>query len=171
MVARGLLAVGLGVVALAWPKMTLAFLIVAFATYAIVDGIVTLSIAIVGPRHEGQRAWAMFLEGIVSLSVGLFVLFGTAMAMRLAFVFIGCWALFTGVMQLVEAPRARPATSSESLLAVSGVVRVIVGVMFLARPHAPLRLAVWLVAFYAFAEGIVLLRMGFSGKTRLLQPA
>jgi uncharacterized membrane protein HdeD (DUF308 family) len=165
---RGLLALGLGVLALAWPKMTLAFLIVAFATYAIADGIFTLSTAF-GPQRDEQRTVPLVLEGLVSLAAGLFVLFATATALKLAFVFIGLWAIFTGVLQLVEGPRTRGAPS-ESMVMVSGLLRILLGIILVARPHAPLRAAVWLVAIYAFAEGILMLRMAFTGRARPLTP-
>src|SRR5262249_23881181 len=99
----------------------------------------------------------------------LFLVFATATALKLAFVVIGLWALFTGVMQLMEVPRVRE-TASESLVVASGAVRVILGVILLARPHAPLRAAIWLVAIYAFVEGFLMLSMGVTGKPRPARP-
>jgi uncharacterized membrane protein HdeD (DUF308 family) len=162
---RGFLALALGVSVLSWPHLTLAILILGFAVYAIGDGLFAITLAVSG-AHGKERAWPTFLEGLLSLVAGLFVLFAPATASKLVFLCIGVWAIATGLLQLVEAPERRREGASQTLLAVSGIVRVLLGVMLLARPHAGLLALVWLVAVYAFTEGILMLGLAFGGKRR-----
>ncbi len=159
---RGGLAVAFGIVALAWPHLTVAIIALTFAVYAIADGVFALG-WVASRRHE-ERTWSTALEAVLSIAAGLFVLLARSSATRLAFVCIGLWALLTGVTQLLE-PR-RHELSSETLLTVSGSVRVLFGVVLLARRHADPRALVGLIALYAFIEGILMLRLAIGGKPR-----
>jgi uncharacterized membrane protein HdeD (DUF308 family) len=158
---RGVLALLLGVLALSWPHLTVAILLLAFATYAIGDGLFAIASVLSGAREE--RATSVFIEGLISVAAGLFVLFAPATASKLAFFCIGLWAVATGIMQLVESPRVYRETGSEALLMVSGILRIVLGMLLLARPHAGLMALVWLLAVYAFTEGFVMLGLAFRG--------
>jgi uncharacterized membrane protein HdeD (DUF308 family) len=162
LVVRGILALALGLIAMSWPHLTLAILILAFATYAIGDGLFAIASVLSGAREE--RATAVFIEGLLSVAAGLFVLFAPATASKVAFICIGLWAVATGVMQLIESPRVYRESGSEALMVLSGVLRIVLGMLLLARPQAGLMGLVWLLAVYAFIEGFVMLGLAFRGK-------
>jgi uncharacterized membrane protein HdeD (DUF308 family) len=161
---RGFLALAFGVVALAWPRLTLVILLVTFGAYAIADGIFTLGMA--ASSRDRERTWLGVIEGLVSIGAGLFVLIEPAMAARLAAVFIGLWAVVTGVMQLLESPRYHREMTNDMVLGVSGIVRVLLGVVLLARPHAGVTAVILLMALYAFVEGILMLGLAIGGTPR-----
>jgi uncharacterized membrane protein HdeD (DUF308 family) len=159
----------LGVVALAWPRLTLTILVVAFATYAIADGIFTLG-SIAGDSDRGRTGLTV-VEGVLSIGAGVLALFAPATATKLAFLGIGLWALFTGITQLLEASRLRKKeVSSETVLGTSGVLRLLLGVMLLTRPHAGVRALVMLLALYAFLEGVLMLGLSITGKPSPREP-
>jgi uncharacterized membrane protein HdeD (DUF308 family) len=160
--ARGCIAIAVGVLALTWPGLTVTILIVGFAIYAIIDGILAIAS---GVGHPGQpaRAWPAVIEGLFGLAVGVLFLVAPAPVARLVFLGIGLWALATGVMQLVEAPQQKLPAAHQSL-AMSGVVRVLIGILLVTRPHAGLRGLVWLIAAYAFVEGFTMLGWSLSGR-------
>jgi uncharacterized membrane protein HdeD (DUF308 family) len=161
---RGLLALAFGVVALSWPGLTLMILVLSFATYAIADGVFTIGSVASGSDRE--RTWLAVIEGLLSIAAGLFVLFVPATAAKLAFVCVGLWALITGAMQLLEAPRMRREFSGDTMLGVSGAVRLLLGIVLLARPHAGMAALVVLLALYAFVEGILMLGLAIAGRPR-----
>lgn len=72
MVLRGIAAVLLGLAALFWPGMTLLVLLVVFAVYALVDGLLAIVAGIWGP---GGHRWLLLAEGAFGLLAGLAVLF------------------------------------------------------------------------------------------------
>jgi uncharacterized membrane protein HdeD (DUF308 family) len=171
---RGFLALALGVAVLAWPHLTLAILVLGFAIYAIGDGVFAITIAMSRARQEGL-AWRTYIEGLLSLAAGLFVLFAPAPAARMAFLGIGLWAIATGLLQLTEGPERQKEGEIAALQSLSGLVRVFFGVVLvLARRHGgPATLLVLLLAVYAFSEGILMLGLAFGGKPRgpvLAQP-
>lgn len=161
---RGLLAVALGVLALSWPGLTLTILLLSFATYAIADGI--FSIGAAASSADRERTWLTVIEGILSIVAGLFVLFSTATAVKAAFICIGLWAIATGILELLEAPRLRRELTSEVVLGVSGALRVLLGVVLVARPHAGLVALVVLLALYAFVEGTLMLGLAIAARPR-----
>jgi uncharacterized membrane protein HdeD (DUF308 family) len=162
---RGFLALALGVAVLSWPHLTLAILVLGFAMYAIGDGAFAITLSMSGAHEEG-RAWLTFIEGLLSLAVGLFVLLAPASAARLAFLCIGLWAIATGLFQLVEGPERREEGELGTLQTLSGIVRVLFGVLLLARPQAGPAALIWLLAIYAFSEGLLMLGLAFGGRRR-----
>jgi uncharacterized membrane protein HdeD (DUF308 family) len=72
MVLRGIATVLPGLAALLWPGMTLLVLLVVFAVYALVDGLIAI---VVGIREPGGHRWLLLAEGLLGLLAGLVVLF------------------------------------------------------------------------------------------------
>ncbi len=65
---RGLVAVLFGILAFAWPGMTLTVLIVLFGAYALVDGVLGIVAAL---RGGADHRWAMLIEGVISVLAGI----------------------------------------------------------------------------------------------------
>ncbi len=67
---RGVLAVIFGILTIIWTDPTLLVLITLFGAYALVDGIFAV-VAGIASRGENQRWWAMVLEGVAGIILGL----------------------------------------------------------------------------------------------------
>jgi len=160
---RGLVAIGFAIVAWARPGPTLAILVILFGLYAICDGIAALAGAVrAGRREEG---WGLLAaEGFFGIALGLFTLMAPAKALTIAFVMIAIWALCTGVLEIIEAARLRRYIPGELLLVLSGVVRILFGVLLLARPGAGVLTLLWIAAAYALADGILLIGLSLRLK-------
>ena len=91
LLVRGLVAIGLGLLVWAKPGISLSVFVVAFGIWALVDGIVTVWLAI---EDRPQQAWGwMLLEGLLGIVVGLVALARPgATAVALLFL-IGFWAV------------------------------------------------------------------------------
>ncbi|MGH2524196.1 MAG: DUF308 domain-containing protein, partial [Anaerolineales bacterium] len=68
-VLRGVLAVLFGLLAFAWPGITMAVLVLLFGAYALVDGLFAL---ITGLTRYGEspRWWVFLIEGLVGIAAG-----------------------------------------------------------------------------------------------------
>jgi uncharacterized membrane protein HdeD (DUF308 family) len=71
MVLRGIAAVLFGPAALFWPGMKLLVLLVVFAVYALLDGLLAI---VTGIRGYGGHRWQLLAEGALGLLAGLVVL-------------------------------------------------------------------------------------------------
>ena len=158
MVLRGIAAVLLGLAALFWPGMTLLVLLVVFAVYALVDGLLAI---VAGIRSPGGHRWLLLAEGAISLLAGLVVLFwpGTT-ALVLVYV-ISAWAIFTGLLKVVMAISFRREIENGWLMGLGGALSVLFGVILGFLPGAGLVTLVWLVGIYALILGVALIVLGF----------
>ncbi len=67
---RGIVAVIFGVLALAWPGITLIALVFLFGAYVLVEGIATLVMAFTRGTHESRRA-TVVIGGILDIVAGV----------------------------------------------------------------------------------------------------
>ena len=159
-VLRGVLAVLFGLIAWLMPHIALGALILLFGAYAIVDGIFNIVAAFRRTGDDRAPWWALLVSGIVSLIAGFVAFFYPGLtALALVFVIAG-WAIATGVMSIVAAVRLRRQIEGEWLLALSGALSVVFGVLAAIFPGAgALAILIWIGA-YAIVFGITLIVLG-----------
>jgi len=160
LVIRGIIGVLVGIIAFTWPGVTFRALLLIFAAYVLIDGVVDI-IGSVRAAEVGERWGALLFEGIIGILAGLVTIFWPAItAFALVFV-IAAWAIITGIAEIAAAIRLRQHITGEWLLGLAGVISVLFGVFMLARPLAgALVVALWFGA-YVFIFGVVLIALGF----------
>jgi uncharacterized membrane protein HdeD (DUF308 family) len=134
LVVRGVLAVIFGILAFALPGPTVLALVILFAAYMAVDGIMAIVLAI---RRAQQRRewWALVLEGIAGLAVAVItVIWPDVTALALLYL-IAAWALVTGVMEIVAAVRLRKVIRGEFFLGLAGVASIAFGIIAIVFPR------------------------------------
>lgn len=167
-VARGMVLVLLGILAILAPGVTLFAFAMLFAALSFVDGIFALIAGIRGARRE-ERWGAMVFSGILGIGIGiLFLLFPLLSTLALAYttvLLIAVWAILMGVFEVAAAIRLRKVIEGEWLLALAGVLSVVVGIaiayLLATNPGISVLSVAWLIAFYAFVSGIALIVLGF----------
>jgi uncharacterized membrane protein HdeD (DUF308 family) len=162
-VLRGIVAIIFGVMAFAWPGVTLTTLVLLFGIYALVDGIFSLASAIGGKRTREDR-WLLALEGIIGLWAGVVTLRAPAVSAVVLVFLISIWAMATGFLRIVAAFRLRKEISGEVWLALSGVLAVLFALVLMFRPLAGAMGMVWVIAAYALMMGVTLIMLGFELK-------
>ena len=130
-VLRGLLAIGVGILAWSRPDVFWASLVLVFGVYAIVDGAFAIVAAVQGTTRD--RAIHVF-EGILGVAVGTLVFLYPDQAGTAIVLVIGLWAAVTGVVEIVSAVRLRREIADEWLLGLSGIVSIILGAVLIWRP-------------------------------------
>src|SRR6478609_4923459 len=132
---RGALAVIFGVVAFVWPGVTFEALVLLFGAYAFVDGLLLVGFGIMA-AGDGQQWWPLVLSGIIGIGLGV-ITFVQPSAVALALVYVvSFWAIFTGLLEIVAAIRLRDVITTEWLVAISGALSVIFGILVAAQPTA-----------------------------------
>jgi len=167
MLIRGIVSIVIGILAIAWPGMTIAVLVGIFGVYAIIDGITNLFIGFSRARAD-DRSWAHVAQGLVGIGAGVlaFVWPGVT-ALALVF-FIAAWAVVTGVFEIVAAIRLRKVIKGEWLLALSGALSVAFGLFVFAFPGAGAVGIAFVLGTYAVAAGLILVMLGLRIRSRLL---
>jgi uncharacterized membrane protein HdeD (DUF308 family) len=156
-VLRGLLAIGVGILAWTRPEIFWASLVLGFAVYAIVDGLFAIVAAIKG---ETRDRVLHLLEGVLGIVVGVIVLLYPDQAGRAIVLVIGLWAAATGIVEIASAIRLRQEIEDELLLGLGGVVSVILGAVLIVRPQFGQVTTTYVLGSYGLIFGVVLIMLG-----------
>lgn len=166
---RGVVAVLFGLMALLWPGITLFALVIAFGAYVLADGVLTLVAAVRGRRAAdtgpGGGGW-LIARGLSGIAIGVLALVWPGITALAALWTIAAWAVVTGVLEIVVAVRLRREMRREWLLALSGLLSVVLGVLLVVWPAAGLLSLITLIGVAALAIGITLVVFSFRVRHR-----
>jgi uncharacterized membrane protein HdeD (DUF308 family) len=156
---RGALAVVFGVIAFVSPGITFEALVLLFGAYAFLDGILVFGFGLMA-ASDGEQWWPLVLSGILGIGLGV-VTFAKPGTVGLALVYVvGFWAIVTGLLEIVAAIRLRDVVSGEWLMALSGALSILFGVLVVAEPDSGAVALVYLFGFYAILAGISQIGLG-----------
>jgi uncharacterized membrane protein HdeD (DUF308 family) len=159
-VLQGALAVLFGLLALVQPGIALEALVLLFAIWALVNGILAL-IYSVGAAEAHEPWWPFLLTGLLGIAAGLLTLRWPGItALTLLFV-IAYWSIFTGILQIVAAIRLRREVKGEWWLILSGILSVVFGLLLVIFPGSGALAVVWLIGIYAILFGAGFVMLGF----------
>lgn len=161
LLVRGVVAIAFGILAFAWPEISLASLVLAFGAFCLADGLMAGWTAMSSGRQVENR-WLLLIGGLLGVGVGLITLFQPAVTAVALLFYIAVWAIATGVVQLITAIRLRAEIENERTLAVAGLASLAFGALLLARPGAGALAALWLIAGYAMLLGTLLVVLAFE---------
>jgi uncharacterized membrane protein HdeD (DUF308 family) len=158
----GALSIALGVVIIVWPGISLYALVLVFGAFALARGIVGLATAFAGPIREG-RGWLVFWS-LVSIAVGVIVFFNTQMSALALLYVIGAYAIVLGAFTIGGAFWLPLDGGDTALLAFSGLVSIVFGVVMFAKPGDGALVLLALIAAYALIVGLAEVTVAIGGK-------
>jgi uncharacterized membrane protein HdeD (DUF308 family) len=145
---RGLLALALAIAALFWPEATLILLIRLIALFALADGVMGL----VGWLRTRDLA-AHLAPALISIAVGLILLFWPDLTGRLLLTILGLWALFQGVMLFLAGFQAGTDDPDRGPAMIIGAVAAIVGLVLVIWPGTGVVTVSWAIGIAALLIG------------------
>ena len=152
---RGILAVLFGVVAFAWPALTLVTLVLLYGAYAFVDGLTAIWLG------ASSRAWGLLLFGVLGIIVGIYVFFFPGIAALALLYLIAAWAIVRGVFEIITAIQLRKEINYEWALIISGLIAIVFGIVLIVNPGAGALAMVLVIGAFAFAFGIMMIVLAF----------
>lgn len=162
---RGFVALLFGLLTFIWPEISLTALVFLFGAYALVDGLFTIIAAAKAPEGYSHW-WALLIEGVFSLVAALLAFIWPGITALVLLYLIAAWAVVTGIFEIITAVRLRKVISGEWLLALSGVVSVLFGLLLFAWPGAGALAVLWLIGAYAIVFGLLLVALGLRLRRR-----
>ena len=167
LIVRGILALAVGIMALAWPGVTVLALVILFAVYAFTGAGLEATRAF-SSRTAGP-VFGHLLLGLVDLAAGVVALAWPGPTALVLVLIVGTWAVVAGVLQIFAAFRAGEPAGTRALFILGGLVTIAFGVVLFAHPGVgALTLAVLFGLFnliyggWALVHGIELRRTGKS---------
>ena len=159
---RGIAAIIFGVLAFAWPGITLLTLILFYGAFALVDGVLAIIAAITGGAPAPR--WWLAIIGLLGIAAGLLTFLMPGLSALVLLFFIAGWAIATGVFQIIGAIQLRKEIDNEWLLILGGVISVLFGIGMMLAPGAGALALVWVIGTYAVIIGGVFVVLAFRLK-------
>jgi uncharacterized membrane protein HdeD (DUF308 family) len=152
---RGMLAVIFGIMAFAWPALTLVTLVLLYGAYAFIDGLTAIWVGV------SSRAWGVLLFGILGVIVGIYTFFYPGVTAIALLYLIAAWALVRGIFEIVTAIQLRKEINYEWSLVISGLISIIFGVVLVANPGGGALAMVLVIGAFALAFGVMMIVLAF----------
>lgn len=158
-VVFGLIGIAFGLLTLAKPFQALVAMAWAFGILALADGIASV-LALFDKRVAIPKLWLLFYA-IASIAFGLIAVSNPKATAGILFLMLAIWLIIAGVFRIIFAIRVRKEIVGEWLIALSGVLAIVLGVLFLRNPAIGLfTTAIWIGAG-ALAYGVLQVFAGF----------
>jgi len=132
LIARGILAAAVGVIALAWPSVTVLALVILFAVYAFIAA--GLQAARAFSSRTAGPVFGHLLLGLADLAAGVIALAWPGPTALVLVLIVGIWAVIAGLVEFSAAFASGEPAWTRAILILGGLVTIAFGVVLCARP-------------------------------------
>jgi len=129
---RGLVAIGIGIVAIVWPGITIASVVIIFAVAVFLDAL-----------SQGTRAFSSdkagpvaghLLLAVLDIAAGVTAIVWPSITAIALTLFIAIWAVVTGAVEFAPAFVAIETAGQRAMWGFGGLLSVALGAVLFARP-------------------------------------
>ena len=159
---KGICAIIFGLLALAWPGVTVLTLVLLYGAFALVEGVLALAAAVKGDSPAPR--WWLAAVGLIGIVAGALTFLWPGITALVLLFLIAAWAVATGIMEIVGAIRLRKEIDDEWYLILSGVVSVLFGIGVMMAPGAGALALLWVIGIYAVVMGAIMVALAFRLK-------
>ena len=167
LIARGILAVIIGIIALAWPSVTVLALVILFAVYAFIAAGLQAARAF-SSRNAGPVIGHLLL-GLVDLAAGVIALAWPGPTALVLVLIVGVWAITAGLVEFSAAFASGEPAGTRVMFILGGLATIAFGVVLCARPGLGAITLALLFALFNLTAGTWMLVQGIelrrTGKT------
>jgi uncharacterized membrane protein HdeD (DUF308 family) len=162
LILRGVLAVIVGLIAIAWPGVTILALVILFAIYAFVDAVLQAERAF-RSRRAGPVLGHLLL-GLIDLAAGLFALAWPAPTAFVLVIVVAVWAFFGGFAEIWAGFGSGESAGTRAVFIIAGLVSVLFGVVLFARPGVGALTLALLFGLYSMIYGFSQINAGIHAR-------
>ena len=166
-ISQGVLAILFGIVALFWPGLTVALLIVFFSVFLLVWGVVGV---IVGLSSIGSNKfwWLELVFSLLAVGLAVYMLRNPVATAAVFVFFIGFTFLIRGLVDVLEGLFDGNRTGdSRAFALISGLIGIVAGIITLLHPVSAGVAVVWVVGLYAVLYGAVVIAFAIRAQKKL----
>src|SRR3954470_11499888 len=129
---RGVLAIVLGIVSVAWPNITVGAFVVLFAVFAFIAAFSDGARAFASDRAGPVLGW--LLLALLSLAAGVLALVWPGPTALVLTIWIAAWAFLTGIVEVAMAFGQGQTAGERAMWALGGLISVALGIVLSLRP-------------------------------------
>jgi uncharacterized membrane protein HdeD (DUF308 family) len=132
LILLGILAVLVGIIAIAWPGVTILALVILFAVYAFIAAGMQASRAF--SSRDAGPVFGHLLLALIDLAAGVVALVWPGPTAYVLVIIVAAWALVGGVAEIVAGFATGETAGTRAMYILTGLVSVAFGVLLFARP-------------------------------------
>ena len=160
LIARGILAAAVGIIALAWPSVTVLALVIVFAIYAFMAAGLQAAQAF-SSRTAGPVIGHLLL-GLADLAAGVIALAWPGPTALVLVLIVGVWAVIAGLVEIAAAFGAGEPAGTRAMFILGGLATIAFGVVLCARPGIGAITLALLFGLFNLIAGIWMLVQGIE---------
>jgi len=159
---RGIITLIFGVAALVWPEITIEILIILFAVFMLMDGIIAVAGSSIR-RFDGW--WLTLIGGLAGILVGILTFVWPKVTIFILVYFIAIRSFIVGLFEIIGATQIRYKHEGKWLLIMGGIISILFSLIIAFRPDIGIIAIVAIIALYAIFFGILLISLAFMVKS------
>jgi uncharacterized membrane protein HdeD (DUF308 family) len=167
LILLGVLAIIVGIIAIAWPKVTIYALVILFAVYAFIAAGLQAMRAF-SSRSAGPVLGHLLLA-LIDVAAGVIALVWPGPTALVLVLVVGIWAFAGGVFEIFAAFQSGQTAGTRALFIVAGLVSILFGVVLFAHPGVGAVTLALLFGLFTLIYGFSQITMGIelrhAGKT------
>jgi uncharacterized membrane protein HdeD (DUF308 family) len=168
LILLGVLAIIAGIIAIAWPGVTVLALVILFAIYAFIgaglQAMRAFSSATAGP------VFGHLLLGLADIAAGVIALVWPGQTALVLVLVVAIWALAGGFLEIFAAFQGGETAGTRAMFILTGLVSIAFGVVLSSRPGVGAVTLALLFGLYSLIYGVSQIVLGVelrrTGKTR-----
>ena len=161
LILRGLFAVVLGLMALAWPDITVFVIVTILGAFLLLDGLIEIWVGFIGRGHQ-REWWTDAVLGILAALAGVAILAWPGVTALGLMIFIGACFVVYGATLAYQAVRLRAELANESLVLATGALAGLLGLGFIVFPRAGAAALGLLTGAALVVFGVLLIAIGWK---------
>jgi len=160
LILLGVLAIIVGIIAIAWPKVTIYALVILFAVYAFIDAALQTMRAFTS-RTAGPVLGHLLLA-LIALAAGVIALVWPGPTALVLVLVVGIWAFIGGIFEIFAAFQSGETAGTRALFIITGLVSILFGVVLFAHPNIGAVTLALLFGLFTLIYGFSQIMMGIE---------
>ena len=157
---RGVLAILFGIIAFAMPGITMLSLVIVYAAYSLVDGVLGIIAAVRGARRGERWGW-LLLNGILGVAVAAISVLWPGLTVLAFVLLVAAWALVSGAFMVISAFRLKR-DHGRIWLGLAGIATFAFGVLLVIAPLIGAVVLTFWIGAHALILGVMLLVLAWK---------
>ena len=158
LVLYGVIGVIFGLVAIARPGEAALALAWTIGVMAIAEAVISV-VAMFSGEGAVSKGWLAFYA-LVSLVFGVLAVMNPLATAAGLVIFLGAWLLISGIFRIVFAIRVRKQIDGEWMIGLSGLLAIVLGAMFMAKPLIGALITTFWIGAIALVYGVMQIAAG-----------
>ena len=152
LIVRGVLAVIIGIIAVAWPSITVFALVIVFAVYTLMNAALEMTRAF--SSRTAALVFGHLLLALIDVAAGILARAWPNPTALVLVIVVAVWSFVGGFFELFAASKNGKAAGTRAMLILAGLVSIAFGLVIAARPGIGAITLALLFGLYSLIFGV-----------------